>query len=367
MPQKDAFADAQRRLGVRLLVTGGAGFIGCNLIRRLLDEGRDQVLNLDRLCFPGSYVSIAEFEGHPNYRFVQLDICDTASVNRLFREWQPEAVMHLAAESHVDRSIDTPAAFLQTNILGTYTLLEASLGHWRQMSADSASRFRFHHVSTDEVYGSLDLGSPPFTELTRYDPSSPYSASKASADHLVRAWHHTYGLPVLITNCSNNYGPYQFPDKLIPLMITKGLAGETLPVYGDGSNVRDWLFVDDHARALLTVLREAAPGSSYNLGGDCERNNLEVVRAVCEQLDRCCPDSPWRPHHRLIEFVADRPGHDLRYAMDIVKVRTELGWAPTESFESGLQRTVRWYLDHRDWCTRVAEGSYRGQRLGLGG
>jgi dTDP-glucose 4,6-dehydratase len=350
---------------MRLLITGGAGFIGSAVIRKVLRERLDEVLNLDLLTYAGNLDSLAEVQADPRYRFAQLDVADAAEVRGLLAEFQPDAVLHLAAESHVDRSIDGPAAFLHTNLIGTFTLLQESLRYWRTLPPESADRFRLLHVSTDEVFGTLGP-TGHFTEDTPYQPSSPYAATKAGADHLARAWHRTYGLPVLTTNCSNNYGPYQFPEKLIPLMIQRALAGEPLPVYGNGEQVRDWLFVEDHAEALLTVLARGVPGETYAISGRTERQNLEVVRQVCRLLDELVPD-PEGARSRLIRFVPDRPGHDLRYAIDPGKIERELGWRARESFDSGLRRTVHWYLDHQEWCERVQSGAYRGERLGLGG
>jgi len=349
----------------RILVTGGAGFIGSNLIRLLMEESDWDVLNLDLLTYAGNRASLAGFDGQARYRFTQGDIGDRPLLGRLLRDFRPSAVINFAAESHVDRSIDGPAAFIQTNVVGTFSLLESVREYWAGLSGEARGHFRFLHVSTDEVYGSLGPAGR-FTEQTPYAPSSPYSASKAASDHLVRAWHHTYGLPVLTTNCSNNYGPYQFPEKLIPLMILHALDGRALPVYGDGGNVRDWLYVEDHCRAIHLVLEGGTPGEVYNIGGDAERTNLQVVEEICCALDDLLPESPYRPHRELISFVADRPGHDRRYAMDASKVRRELGWRPRESFETGLRRTVRWYLDHREWCEQVQARGYRRERLGAG-
>jgi len=298
------------------------------------------------------------------YHFAQVDICDAPAINKIFTEFQPDAIMHLAAESHVDRSIEGPAEFINTNIIGTYTLLEAARNYWQSLDNQRKNGFRFHHISTDEVYGSLgETGL--FTETMAYQPNSPYSASKASSDHLVRAWHHTFQLPVLTTNCSNNYGPYQFPEKLIPLMILNALEGKPLPIYGKGDNVRDWLYVDDHARALYLVLKQGKIGETYNIGGHNEKTNLEVVHTLCAILDELCPDSPHKPHNKLMNFVTDRPGHDKRYAIDATKIQQELGWAPQENFETGLRKTVLWYLNNQQWCQRVLDGSYRRERLGL--
>jgi dTDP-glucose 4,6-dehydratase len=350
----------------RFLVTGGAGFIGSAVIRHLLAEGGRHVLNLDKLTYAGNLESLAPVADHPNYRFVRGDIADRELMTRLFAGFRPDVVMHLAAESHVDRSIDGPAEFIQTNIVGTSVLLEVARAYWSGLSGDARNRFRFHHVSTDEVYGSLGEEGT-FTEESPYDPSSPYSASKAGSDHLVRAWHRTYGLPVLVTNCSNNYGPCQFPEKLIPLVILNALEGKPLPVYGDGGQVRDWLFVEDHAGALLEVVGRGRVGTTYNIGGHNERRNLDVVHAICSLLDEISPQRPAgiSSHAELIEFVADRPGHDRRYAIDASRIQSELGWVPAETFETGLRKTVQWYLDHPGWCRNVQDGSYQRQRLGL--
>jgi dTDP-glucose 4,6-dehydratase len=347
----------------RILVTGGAGFIGSAVVRALLAEGAE-VINLDKLTYAGNLESLSSVASNPRHSFFKVDICDRDGVARLFNSQKPDAVIHLAAESHVDRSIDGPAAFVQTNIVGTGVLLEAALDYWRGLEPEWRSRFRFHHVSTDEVYGSLGLGGA-FSEESRYAPNSPYAASKAGSDHLVRAWHHTYDFPVVLTNCSNNYGPYQFPEKLIPLTIVRALAGKPLPVYGKGENVRDWLHVEDHARALIAVLQNGRIGEVYNIGGNAERRNIDVVTAICGLMDELLADSPSRPHRSLIEFVPDRPGHDLRYAIDATKIREELGWAPKENFESGLRNTVNWYLNNRSWWERVLSGAYRTERLGL--
>lgn len=345
-----------------IIVTGGAGFIGSAVVRMLVAETDVRVVTVDALTYAGTLASLAPVAEHPRHRFVQADIRDAAAMAALFAEEQPDAVLHLAAESHVDRSIDGPAAFIETNVVGTYVLLEAARAYWSGLPEDRRAAFRFHHVSTDEVFGSLGPEGR-FSETTSYAPNSPYSASKASSDHLVRAWHHTYGLPTLVTNCSNNYGPYQFPEKLIPLMILNGLEGKPLPVYGTGMNVRDWLYVDDHARGLWTVLRHGRPGEVYALGGEAEHTNLNVVHTLCDLLDEMAPAD--RPRRDLVTFVTDRPGHDARYAMDITKVRRDLGWQPRESFESGLRKTVRWYLDNRPWWESVRSGRYRGERLGL--
>ncbi|MBE9605537.1 dTDP-glucose 4,6-dehydratase [Acetobacteraceae bacterium H6797] len=351
---------------MKILVTGGAGFIGSALVRRLIQESPHSVLNLDKLTYAGTLTSLEPVSRSRRYSFVQGDICDAALLADLFPRFDPDVVCHLAAESHVDRSIDGPGAFIQTNVVGTFTMLQAALKHWRELSADRQESFRFHHISTDEVYGSLgDEGL--FTETTPYDPRSPYSASKAGSDHLVSAWHHTYGLPTLITNCSNNYGPYHFPEKLIPLVIIKALDGAPLPVYGQGLNVRDWLFVEDHARALQTVFEKGVPGETYNVGGNAERRNIEVVQAICALLDEVRPRHDGRSYAEQITYVADRPGHDMRYAIDATKLKNELGWEPKESFETGIRRTVTWYLENEAWWRGIAQRSYAGQRLGLAG
>ena len=353
---------------MRILITGGAGFIGSALIRHLLNHTGHQVLNLDKLTYAGNIESLASVANHPGYRFMQADIADSAAVSQALAEFQPDAIMHLAAESHVDRSIDGPAAFIQTNIVGTYTLLEATRSYWMQLEPARKAAFRFHHISTDEVYGDLHGADDLFTEATAYAPSSPYSASKAASDHLVRAWQRTYGLPVLITNCSNNYGPYHFPEKLIPLVILNALEGKPLPVYGDGQQVRDWLYVEDHARALLKVVTEGQVGETYNIGGHNEKRNLQVVETICDLLDELLPGTDDRGHYRsyraLITFVKDRPGHDRRYAIDASKIERELGWKPQETFETGLRKTVQWYLDNLEWCRHVQDGSYQRERLG---
>src|SRR6516165_7488643 len=351
---------------MRVLVTGGDGFIGSAVCRFLVGEMNATVLNVDKLTYAANLASLRTIDGDARYAFRQADICDRPTMAQLLREFDPDAILHLAAESHVDRSIDGPLQFIKTNIEGTYRLLEAALAHWRQLSPRRAARFRFHHVSTDEVFGSAGP-TEKFAETTPYQPNSPYSASKAAADHLVRAWHETFGLPVVISNCSNNYGPCHFPEKLIPLAILKALSGELIPVYGTGENVRDWLYVEDHARALYSVLSEAPAGESYNVGGDAERTNLDVVRSICRLLDEMVPASAYRPHDQLITFVADRPGHDRRYAMDIAKIGRELGWAPSENFDSGLRKTVSWYLANRWWWEPIWSQRYRGERLGAGG
>ncbi|MCF8479714.1 MAG: dTDP-glucose 4,6-dehydratase [Rhodospirillum sp.] len=346
----------------KILVTGGAGFIGSAVVRHLVGDLGVSVVTLDALTYAGNLASLTPVQDSPNHRFVHGDIRNGALLADLFAKERPDAVLHLAAESHVDRSIDGPAAFIDTNITGTYTLLEAARAHWSTLTGEDRATFRFHHVSTDEVYGSLGAEGL-FTETTPYQPNSPYSASKAASDHLVRAWHHTYGLPVVTTNCSNNYGPYHFPEKLIPLVILNGLAGKPLPVYGDGLNVRDWLFVEDHAKALWAVLTRGQVGETYNIGGEAERTNLDVVGAICALLDEMTPAAT--PRSALITFVTDRPGHDARYAMDTTKITTDLGWRPEHDFESGLRKTVRWYLDNRPWWEDIRSGKYQGQRLGL--
>lgn len=350
---------------VKVIVTGGAGFIGSALVRDLVAAGAYDVLNIDKLTYAGNLASLADIEGNNRYRLRQENICDGVKMAEIFDEFQPDLVTHLAAETHVDRSIDGPAAFVQTNLVGTGSLLQTSLAYWQSLSGDRKSRFRFHHISTDEVFGSLEADGL-FTETTRYDPRSPYSASKAGSDHLVRAWFHTYGLPVLITNCSNNYGPRQFPEKLIPLMIIKCLAGESLPIYGKGENVRDWLHVDDHVGALRAVFERGTPGESYMVGGQSERTNLQVVQSICEILDDEIPKGNGSSYKEQIQFVADRPGHDLRYAVDWTKIQRELGWRPQESFETGMRKTVRWYLENRAWWEPLMTGSFDGSRLGMG-
>ncbi|WP_296217477.1 dTDP-glucose 4,6-dehydratase [Pseudomonas sp. UBA2684] len=349
---------------MRILVTGGAGFIGSALIRHLLSDTEHNVLNLDKLTYAGNLESLANVENNPRYQFLQADIVDQAAVSDALAQFQPDAIMHLAAESHVDRSIDGPAAFIQTNIVGTYSLLEATRAYWTGLSAERKQAFRFHHISTDEVYGDLHGVDDLFSETTPYAPSSPYSASKAASDHLVRAWQRTYGLPVLLTNCSNNYGPYHFPEKLIPLVILNALDGKPLPVYGNGQQIRDWLYVEDHARALLQVVTAGQVGETYNIGGHNEQQNLHVVESICALLDELAPRQQAGSYREQITFVSDRPGHDQRYAIDAGKIERELGWTPQETFASGLRKTVHWYLDNLDWCRRVQDGSYQRERLG---
>ena len=350
---------------MKIIVTGGAGFIGSAVIRHIIQNTNNQVLNIDKLTYAGNLESLKEVDQHPNYQFKQIDICDTEQITTEIDAFQPNAIMHLAAESHVDRSIDGPAAFIQTNIVGTYTLLEATRKYWMGLEAEAQQNFRFHHISTDEVYGDLEGTTDLFTETTSYAPSSPYSASKASSDHLVRAWHRTYGLPVIVTNCSNNYGPYHFPEKLIPLVILNALDAKPLPVYGNGQQIRDWLFVEDHARALYKVVTEGVVGETYNIGGHNEKQNIEVVKTICKILDELKPQANGQAYESLITFVKDRPGHDLRYAIDATKIQNELGWTPTETFETGIRKTVQWYLNNLDWCHRVQDGSYQRERLGV--
>lgn len=350
---------------MRILITGGAGFIGSAVIRYIIQNTENEVLNIDKLTYAGNLESLKDIEQDKKYQFKQLDICNAEHMALAFDEFQPDAVMHLAAESHVDRSIDGPAAFIETNIVGTYNLLEVARKYWLQLDEEKKSNFRFHHISTDEVYGDLEGTTDLFTESTSYAPSSPYSASKASSDHLVRAWHRTYGLPVIITNCSNNYGPYHFPEKLIPLVILNALDGKALPIYGKGDQIRDWLFVEDHARALYTVVTEGAVGETYNIGGHNEKQNIEVVQTICKILDELKPQANGVPYASLINFVKDRPGHDLRYAIDASKIKKELGWEPEETFETGIRKTVEWYLNNLEWCRRVQDGSYQRERLGV--
>jgi len=348
---------------MKILVTGGCGFIGSAVIRHLIGRTEASVVNVDKMTYAATPGALDEVEGDPRYAFERVDVCDGPEVQRVFEEHDVDAVMHLAAESHVDRSIDSPADFIQTNVVGTYAMLEAALRHWRSMDEARRERFRFHHISTDEVYGSLGP-TGLFTESTPYAPNSPYSASKASSDHLVRAWHHTFGLPTVTSNCSNNYGPYQFPEKLIPLMIINGLLEKPLPVYGAGDNVRDWLHVEDHARALHLILSQGEPGEVYNVGGHNERTNLEVVHTLCDLLDMRVPGQ--RPRRELIQFVKDRPGHDQRYAIDASKIERTLGWTPDETFETGMAQTVDWYIAQRPWWEAIRASRYQGERLGSG-
>lgn len=346
---------------MKLLVTGGAGFIGSAVVRHIIQNTPHQVLNVDKLTYAGNLESLALVENNERYQFSQTDICDRIALDQLFESFQPDAVMHLAAESHVDRSITGPAAFVETNIIGTYQLLEAARHYWNGLNEDKKQAFRFHHISTDEVYGDLEGTDDLFLETTPYAPSSPYSASKASSDHLVRAWHRTYGLPVVLTNCSNNYGPYHFPEKLIPLIILNALNGKALPVYGNGHQIRDWLFVEDHARALYKVVTEAAVGETYNIGGHNEQKNIDVVKAICTLLEELAPNKPKgvTRYEDLITYVTDRPGHDLRYAIDASKIQKDLGWVPEESFETGLRKTVEWYLNNQAWVQHIQSGEYQ--------
>lgn len=349
-----------------ILVTGGAGFIGSAVVRHIIESTQDSVVNVDKLTYAGNLESLESVENNPRYAFEQVDICDAKALARVFEHHQPDAVMHLAAESHVDRSIDGPAAFIETNIVGTYTLLEAARAYWNSLNDEKKAAFRFHHISTDEVYGDLEGTDDLFTETTPYAPSSPYSASKASSDHLVRAWLRTYGLPTIVTNCSNNYGPFHFPEKLIPLMILNALDGKPLPVYGNGQQIRDWLFVEDHARALYKVVTEGEVGETYNIGGHNEKANIDVVRTICRLLEELVPNKPKgvAKYEDLITYVKDRPGHDVRYAIDAAKIGRELGWKPQETFESGIRKTVEWYLNNKKWWSRVLDGSYNRERLG---
>ncbi len=348
-----------------ILVTGGAGFIGANFIYLQRGQDRCRIINLDKLTYAGNLVTLAGLESDAQHTFVQGDIGDRELVDKLLKLYQPQAIVNFAAETHVDRSLDNPASFVETNVTGTFNLLESARQYWKNLDELNQRVFRFLHVSTDEVFGSLSPTDPPFTETTPYAPNSPYSASKASSDHLVRAYFHTYGLPTLITNCSNNYGPYQFPEKLIPLMILNAIGGKSLPIYGDGQNVRDWLWVGDHCRAIELVLKSGKPGETYNVGGAAERNNLWLVTKLCEILDELIPDSPNAPHSKLISYVTDRPGHDRRYAIDFTKLQNELGWQPQEDIESGLRQTVQWYLANPQWCQQVTENKYDRQRLGV--
>lgn len=346
---------------MKILVTGGAGFIGSAVVRHIVQDTDNTVLNVDKLTYAGNLESLATVADNPRYQFSQTDICDRAALDQLFETFQPDAVMHLAAESHVDRSITGPAAFIETNIIGTYQLLEAARHYWNGLAENKKAEFRFHHISTDEVYGDLEGTEDLFLETTPYAPSSPYSASKASSDHLVRAWHRTYGLPVVLTNCSNNYGPYHFPEKLIPLVILNALAGKPLPVYGNGAQIRDWLYVEDHARALYKVVTEAEVGETYNIGGHNEQQNIDVVKAICNLLEELAPNKPEgiANYQDLITYVKDRPGHDLRYAIDASKIKKDLGWVPVETFESGLRKTVEWYLANQEWVKHVQSGEYQ--------
>ena len=350
---------------MKIIVTGGAGFIGSAVIRHIIKNTDDEVLNVDKLTYAGNLESLAEIEDDSRYGFKQIDICDAEAIEQVFNDFQPDLIMHLAAESHVDRSIDGPAEFINTNIVGTYTLLEAARKYWQALDEEKKSNFKFHHISTDEVYGDLEGTTHLFTETTPYAPSSPYSASKASSDHLVRAWYRTYGLPIVITNCSNNYGPYHFPEKLIPLVILNALEGKPLPIYGRGNQIRDWLYVEDHARALYKVVTVGAIGETYNIGGHNEKQNIEVVKMICQILDELKPQSNGQPYESLITFVKDRPGHDMRYAIDATKIKNDLGWTPEETFDTGIRKTVEWYLNNLEWCQRVQDGSYQRERLGV--
>ncbi|EMJ9284803.1 dTDP-glucose 4,6-dehydratase [Klebsiella michiganensis] len=352
---------------MKIIVTGGAGFIGSAVVRHIINNTKDEVVVMDCLTYAGNLDSLLSVSDNSRYVFEQVNICDRNAVDHVFRKHQPDAVMHLAAESHVDRSIDGPLAFIETNIIGTYILLEAARQYWSELSSDSKQAFRFHHISTDEVYGDLHGTTDLFTETTPYEPSSPYSASKASSDHLVRAWLRTFGLPTIVTNCSNNYGPFHFPEKLIPLVILNALEGKPLPVYGDGGQIRDWLYVEDHARALYKVVTEGEVGETYNIGGHNERKNIDVVKTICQLLEELVPNKPngIANYTDLITYVTDRPGHDVRYAIDAQKIFKELGWKPLETFESGIRKTVEWYLANEQWWSRVKDGSYAGERLGL--
>ncbi|WP_215406343.1 dTDP-glucose 4,6-dehydratase [Vibrio gigantis] len=353
---------------MKILITGGAGFIGSAVIRHIIENTQNTVINLDKLTYAGNLESLNEVSADPRYFFEQVDICNRAELDRVLSHYQPDAIMHLAAESHVDRSIDGPAAFIETNVVGTYTLLESARAYWNDLEPKKKASFRFHHISTDEVYGDLEGTDDLFTEKTSYEPSSPYSASKASSDHLVRAWLRTYGLPTIVTNCSNNYGPYHFPEKLIPLMILNAIDGKPLPVYGDGMQIRDWLYVEDHARALYKVVTEGEVGETYNIGGHNEKANIEVVKTICSLLEEFVPNKPKgvEQYQDLITYVTDRPGHDVRYAIDASKIERELGWTPEESFETGIRKTVEWYLNNKQWWGRVLDGSYSMERLGQG-
>ena len=349
---------------MKIIITGGAGFIGSAVIRHIIQTTNHEVLNVDKLTYAGNLESLSLVDQNPRYHFSQTDICDRVELDKLFELFQPDAVMHLAAESHVDRSISGPYTFIKTNIIGTYTLLEVARKYWLQLDEKRQAEFKFHHISTDEVYGDLEGTTDLFTETTSYAPSSPYSASKASSDHLVRAWHRTYGLPTIVTNCSNNYGSYHFPEKLIPLVILNALEGKSLPIYGKGDQIRDWLFVEDHARALYKVVTEGVVGETYNIGGHNEKQNIEVVKTICKILNELKPQSNGQQYESLITFVKDRPGHDLRYAIDDTKIGNELGWKPKETFETGIRKTVEWYLNNVDGCRRVQDGSYQREKLG---
>ncbi|RQW61722.1 dTDP-glucose 4,6-dehydratase [Vibrio viridaestus] len=353
---------------MKILVTGGAGFIGSAVVRHIIENTNDSVVNVDKLTYAGNLESLDSISGNERYAFEPVDICDRSELDRVFNQHKPDLVMHLAAESHVDRSIDGPKDFIETNIIGTYTILESARAYWTALEEKEQMQFRFHHISTDEVYGDLEGTDDLFTETTPYSPSSPYSASKASSDHLVRAWTRTFGLPTIVTNCSNNYGPFHFPEKLIPLMILNALDGKPLPVYGDGMQIRDWLFVEDHARALYKVVTEGVVGETYNIGGHNEKANIEVVKTICSLLEELVPNKPAgvSEYKDLITYVKDRPGHDVRYAIDASKIATELGWKPEETFESGIRKTVEWYLSNKKWWSRVLDGSYSRERLGAG-
>lgn len=351
---------------MKILVTGGAGFIGSAVIRHIINNTNDSVINLDKLTYAGNLESLKLIEANERYTFIQADICDRTTLDKIFSDYQPDLIMHLAAESHVDRSIDGPAEFIETNIIGTYTMLEAARSYWNQLESPRKKEFRFHHISTDEVYGDLEGTSDLFTETTSYEPSSPYSASKASSDHLVRAWLRTYDFPTIVTNCSNNYGPYHFPEKLIPLIILNAIDGKALPVYGDGLQIRDWLYVEDHASALYTVVTKGEIGETYNIGGHNEKTNIDVVKTICSLLDELIPNklNNITKYEELITYVKDRPGHDIRYAIDASKIERELNWKPAETFESGIRKTVEWYLNNKEWWSRVLDGSYSFERLG---